>query len=743
MTADWERVVVLSGVGPSVDPIGGFSVGNVEISSSKVSNVLSNVSVFGNVGIIGGAKAANLVVLGFVDELRVKGNLRLLTNIDVTNVYVSCVDTVVDVRGNVGLTDADPPRAMTISSFSTPFEVEGSVGIDRNSGNLFANSAVFMNVVDVVGNAVFSSYSTSDAYVSNSTARANVVGNILYSNEVRVANVIKARFVENVRVVGDVVATEVPGAKEVETASTVRANVNGNLGTSGDVSLSYVSGQTLIYGNAYISQISVSSVQTPVRIYGNVSFANSVAANFFGTMTISGNAVVPAGQVVVVSNVTSRSNVYGNVTLSNLFVSNVYGQVYTTGNVCAKIDVDMSKYDDLAGRIRTTDGVRIARSSCLGPWLPYASNVALAGYGHVGVDNTTNTSFILQTRPGSSGWAVYDTRNYALPNPGVPMVTYQTFKFSPSPETTSSVQVGVYDDLNGVFLSSIAGKLEFVRRSTTGSKTYFNDNSVPRSSWNIDRLDGTGPSGIVLDANSYNTLVTEWLWDGVAMVRLGFDFGGKVVYAHSFTNINSSTGQPFITDVRVPLRWGSVANSATSAYYGNVTSTGGSVFFDSAPFTGVPGGFAWKTTLSAAGTNYMTDVFSIRMGSGYSLRKCFLNLRNVSVALTTPGYLVWHLCLNVPADKEGTWRSKFDATIEFSTDRVSNLGVVGLTNFPVIASGVSSTDAFVTDLSCGERLLNTIGNRIGLGSDVLTMLAYSLTAGAYTLIASLNWDMYI
>jgi len=85
-----------------------------------------------------------------------------------------------------------------------------------------------------------------------------------------------------------------------------------------------------------------------------------------------------------------------------------------------------------------------------------------------------------------------------------------------------------------------------------------NSNLVPSQSatqaqWNLDKMDGTGPSGINLDFSKAQIFLFDFEWLGVGRVRCGFNINGKTYYCHEFLNANNING-PYITDPNLPLR---------------------------------------------------------------------------------------------------------------------------------------------------------------------------------------------
>ncbi len=65
------------------------------------------------------------------------------------------------------------------------------------------------------------------------------------------------------------------------------------------------------------------------------------------------------------------------------------------------------------------------------------------------------------------------------------------------------------------------------------------DYKYPQSSWNIDKCDGTGPSGYNLDLGKMQMLYLDYSWYGAGFVRWGFrGTDGNIIYCHKVINNN-------------------------------------------------------------------------------------------------------------------------------------------------------------------------------------------------------------
>ena len=141
-------------------------------------------------------------------------------------------------------------------------------------------------------------------------------------------------------------------------------------------------------------------------------------------------------------------------------------------------------------------------------------------------------------------------------------------------------RVGYFNPSNGVFLQlSGTGEPEFVlRTNTTGTPS--DARTVAQSSWNGDKLDGTGASGLTLDMTKAQILWMDFEWLGVGSVRCGFIINGQYVVCHTFNNAND-LNKVYMTTAILPLRYeientsGTASSSTLKQICSTVISEGG------------------------------------------------------------------------------------------------------------------------------------------------------------------------
>jgi len=169
------------------------------------------------------------------------------------------------------------------------------------------------------------------------------------------------------------------------------------------------------------------------------------------------------------------------------------------------------------------------------------------------VDLSVNTS--------SGAEVVRETNKVFSYQPGKSLLNLNTFTMSPA-KAGLRQRVGYYGAQNGMYLELDGSTLSFVERTYTGGS--MQETRVSQANWNMDKLDGTGPSLITLDITKAQILWMDIEWLGLGSVRMGFIIDGQIIHCHSFHHANR-IGTTYITTASLPLRYEITNTSATSA----------------------------------------------------------------------------------------------------------------------------------------------------------------------------------
>jgi len=99
------------------------------------------------------------------------------------------------------------------------------------------------------------------------------------------------------------------------------------------------------------------------------------------------------------------------------------------------------------------------------------------------------------------------------------------------------------------------------------------DTKYPQSTWNIDKCDGTGPSGYTLDLTKMQMFYMDYSWYGAGFIRWGFRGPtGDVIYCHKVINNNVNT-EAYMRSGNLPARYESESRPPTTQINNTVLAT--------------------------------------------------------------------------------------------------------------------------------------------------------------------------
>jgi hypothetical protein len=383
---------------------------------------------------------------------------------------------------------------------------------------------------------------------------------------------------------------------------------------------------------------------------------------------------------------------------------------------------------DLFGRIKTSEPFTLFDSSHR-----YAQN---GDFSDITATNATvtynaNQSTALLNVTTDSGSKVYRETTKVFPyQPGKSLQVMQTFAFAPA-KTNLRQRAGYFSRQNGFYLEQDGTSVYLVKRSyVTGSVV---ETRVAQANWNIDPLNGSGPSDIVLDLSKAQILWSEYEWLGVGSVRIGFAIDGYFIPVHAFHHANR-TDTTYITTASLPVRF-EIENTGVTSSASTLKQICITVMSN--------GGYSRQTerwTASKSSATSVSDSFvpivSIRLASGRT--DSAVVPAGIGLMPGGAGNLEWALIRNCTLTGANTWTAHTTGNIEYNTDASA------LTNGTIIRQGYfagSNQSTGAVDIYEG---LNTFDLQLGRTnadtpvSDVLT-LAVRAVSGSSSVYGSLSW----
>ena len=346
---------------------------------------------------------------------------------------------------------------------------------------------------------------------------------------------------------------------------------------------------------------------------------------------------------------------------------------------------------------------------------------------------TNQSSVAMTVTSGGVGSVVRQTFRVFPYQPGKGLLLLATFVMSGSVSANLTQRVGYFSTQNGVFFQRTSGINSFFLRSyTTGSVS--DARTVTQSSWNGDKLDGTGASGITLDVSKAQILWMDFEWLGVGSVRCGFIIDGQYIVCHTFENANLVTAV-YMTTAILPIRYEIISSSAVA---GTLTQICSSIVSEGGyGQTSITHCARRTTSLTGIGTTFLPLV-SIRLpstGFGAVVLPSYLNV----MPLTADTFEVV-LVKNPTLTGTPSWAAvDTDANVEMDTAATGYTGGSIVQSNYVVATNqgstpLSSPTGYNWDLQLGVSIagvsdIYTIGIRTisGTGTAIGTLSFYDLT----------------
>jgi len=335
-----------------------------------------------------------------------------------------------------------------------------------------------------------------------------------------------------------------------------------------------------------------------------------------------------------------------------------------------------------------------------------------------------------------AGQSLRQTKRYLNYQPGKSQLAFVTFNLNGVVAGVNK-SVGVFDDNNGIFLRAKAdGTVVVVRRSNVSGIVV--DTEVPQAAWNVDPMNGAGPSGVTLDLTKVQILVIDYEWLGVGSVRIGFDVGQAICYVHHFEQSNIGT-VVYMQTPNLPVRW-EVANSAAPA-----ASTSIDAICCSVQSEGGANPLALQRTASrgVSGANANTtlqSLFTVRLKSAYNRATVFP--LNGSVVTTDNGIDYYGQLILNPAFTvaPGSWVPVGNSAVEYSLSQTTVSGGVVLSEFYGISTSPGASGSALTTTSADLNSALALASDYAGTSDVLTIAVRTLSGStSASMYAWIDW----
>ena len=303
---------------------------------------------------------------------------------------------------------------------------------------------------------------------------------------------------------------------------------------------------------------------------------------------------------------------------------------------------------------------------------------------------TNESSVNMNVGTVSGGKTVRQTFRRMPYQPGKSLLILTTFCMNVA-KANLRQRIGYFDENNGIYLEK-NGTSEpsfVVRTNTSGSPV--NTNSASQSSWNGDKLDGTGPSGYTLNLETVQIFWSDIEWLGVGNVRCGFVINGQFIICHTFQCANQ-TGKTkvYMETAILPVRY-EIENTDTTASSSTLKQICSTVISEGGYQQTVQDTIARRTSVLGTISTTFLPLVSIRLKSTSAGAVVLLN-RIIVLPTTNQSYEV---CIMKNSTLTGASWTSLSSNVEYD---------VTATAMTTSVDGIYQND-YVTSSAQGRAIL--------------------------------------
>jgi hypothetical protein len=346
--------------------------------------------------------------------------------------------------------------------------------------------------------------------------------------------------------------------------------------------------------------------------------------------------------------------------------------------------------------------------------------------------NATNRNVDLTfTSTPTGGSAIMQSFEHFRYQSGRSQLVFVTFNFINAVANVKKF-AGYSDGVNGIEFQADGTTIQIARLSGTSE----GNSIITQANWNIDKLDGTGPSKITLDISKTQILVIDLQALYVGRVRVGLDINGSIIYFHEFNHANI-LANPYIQTANLPVRCGMTCTGTVTTGMKficcSVLSEGGEVEV---------GGYnlSQEGTVTA-GNNTRTHILSIRPRTTFNsiTNRSKIILESIEILVTGNTSIFWELCVGQAISGATSFTN---VNTNYSAVEYNTAGTISGSPTIVLASGYSAstnTSKSVTSAKTSNRYpitLNAAGSVRSLGT--LSLIVTGIGGTSATRV-TLNW----
>lgn len=389
------------------------------------------------------------------------------------------------------------------------------------------------------------------------------------------------------------------------------------------------------------------------------------------------------------------------------------------------------EFYDAFGRFRVSNPQTVFDSKMITNNQPLIWNDSqTSGAGTSSTFNANQASVTLAVSAATAGTRVRQTYQSFNYQPGKSQLFMETGILG-TPATGITRRLGLFNANNGLFFESSPTTVRVVTRTFTSGVAV--DNAVAQASWNIDPLDGTGPSGITADWSKVQIFGAFFEWLGTGSAWFFVVIGGEMILVHRFDTANTGA-LVYMSTPNLPLRY-EISNSGAGGaanmlqICSTVISEGGrpNVGFSRSVNRGA-------TALTTNNNTSLYPLIAVRLGSSFF--GSLVEFLALGIVCTSTSAYNWQLILNPTVT--GTALSFTAITNSVLEADVGTTNATTVSGGTVLAGGtlIQTNEGGLTGLPPSDFRL---GASIAGVADIIVLAVQRVTGTSESFYASLNW----
>lgn len=236
------------------------------------------------------------------------------------------------------------------------------------------------------------------------------------------------------------------------------------------------------------------------------------------------------------------------------------------------LPVELPLVTDMTSRLKVARTNRIFSSTWQYDKQPRSWTERITGGASITAPGQKDPAYLkLSTTTADGDLIEFGTKRYIKYRP------FRTHEISMSnilgPGDANCIQrFGQFTTFNGWYFERQANNYYACIRNNTNQVSGTTTTKIERANWNVDKLDGTGPSGIDLAPGSETdgslenaiTWVIEYVWHGTQGIKFGIQYFDQIIWCHFF-RYSASDDVPFARTALLPLKYEMENDGALSA----------------------------------------------------------------------------------------------------------------------------------------------------------------------------------